>query len=68
MNRRNQNYLPPNSISLAHADSKAEKFLNQEWFWIGAISVLLFVIAKVVVSILCTWLITTVGLIVDIAQ
>jgi hypothetical protein len=59
MNRRNQNYPPPNSVSLAHPDSKAEKFLNQEWLWIGAISVLLFVIGKVVVSIASTWLITT---------
>ena len=64
---RHENYLPPNSVSWPRHDSKAEKFLNQGWLWIGAISVLLFVIGKVVVSIVGTWLITTFGLTVDLA-
>ena len=63
MNRRDQNYQLPNSASLAHHDSKAEKFLNQEWFWIGAILVFLFVMA----SIVSNWLITTFGLIMQLA-
>jgi len=60
MNRRNQNYqLPENSASLAYHDSKVQTFLNQEWFWIGAILVILFVIG----SIVSNWLITMFGLI-----
>jgi hypothetical protein len=62
MNGRNQNYPPPNSVSLAHPASKAEKFLNPEWLWISAISVILFLIAKGVVAIVSTWLVTTFGL------
>jgi len=60
MNRRYQNYQP-NTASVSHYDSKATKFLKQEWLWISVVSVLLFLIAKVVI-LASTWLITTFGL------